>query len=226
MDCPLSDMVIDDGSWNLELFCLWVFKEVINRIVGVLPPHTSSGPENIICNVLQLVPFLKSAYEQLHMNAKRVRRGVSNGSACGLREHDFEEILLQLIIRMDDGKSSRQLVSQFGWGRLAMSIWNHLLAHLEKSQHVYVSSSPQLSSNWVRLNTDGLVRIEEGFATVEGLARDHNGSWIIAFGRYLGNNRVREPELWGILDGLKLIIDQSFERVLIQIDCLKVVNTI
>ncbi|MFQ6623896.1 hypothetical protein Gotur_003650 [Gossypium turneri] len=206
MDCPLSDMVIDDGSWNLELFRLWVFEEVINRIVGVLPPHPSSGPENIICNVLQLVPFLKSAYGKLQeATLKRVRRGVSHGSACGLREHNFEEVLH--VLR--DYPAARDIWNKLipTGSLLAVSIWNHLLAYLEKSQRVHVSSSPQLSSNWVRLNTDGLVRIEEGFATTEGLARDHNGRWIIGFGRYLGNNRVREPELWGILDGLKLIID-------------------
>ncbi|MBA0637113.1 hypothetical protein Godav_000079 [Gossypium davidsonii] len=149
MDCPLSDMVIDDGSWNLELFHLWVFEEVINSIVGVLPPHPSSGPENIICNVLQLVPFLNSAYGKLQEATLSLKEPV-----C----------------------------------------------------------SPQLSSNWVRLNTNGLVRIEEGFATAEGLARDHNGRWIIGFGRYLGNNRVREPELWGILDCLKLIMIKALKE--------------
>ncbi|MBA0794197.1 hypothetical protein Gohar_018548 [Gossypium harknessii] len=205
MDCPLSDMVIDDGSWNLELFRLWVFEEVINRIVGVLPPHPSSGPENIICNVLQLVPFLKSAYgklqeatlslkESLHMNAERVRRGVSHGSACGLREHNFEEVLH--VLR--DYPAARDI-----WNKLIPTGTQRIPPY---KNHIF-GSSPQLSSNWVRLNTDGLVRIEEGFATTEGLARDHNGRWIIGFGRYLGNNRVREPELWGILDGLKLIID-------------------
>ncbi|MBA0552091.1 hypothetical protein Golob_022930 [Gossypium lobatum] len=182
MDCPLSDMVIDDGSWNLELFRLWVFEEVINRIVGVLPPHPSSGRENIICNVLQLVPFLKSAYGKLQEATLSLKELV-----C-LREHDFEEVLY--VLR--DYPVARDIWNKLipTGSLLAMSIWNHLLAHLEKSQHVHVSSSPQLSSNWVRLNIDGLVRIEEGFATVEGLARDHNGRWIIAFGRYLGNNRV------------------------------------
>ncbi|MBA0761268.1 hypothetical protein Gotri_023939 [Gossypium trilobum] len=207
MDFPLSDMVIDDGSWNLELFRLWVFEEVINRIVGVLPPHPSSGPKNIICNVLQLVRFLKSAYEQLHTNAERLRRGVSNGSACGLHEHDFEEVL--------------HVLRDYPLGKKCASA-----SRTPPYKNHISGSSPQHSSNWVRLNTDGLVRIEEGFATAEGLARDHNGRWIIGFGRYLGNNRVREPELWGILDGLKLIIDQSFERVLIQIAYLEVVNTI
>ncbi|MBA0643744.1 hypothetical protein Goklo_028008 [Gossypium klotzschianum] len=205
MDCPLSDMVIDDGSWNLELFHLWVFEEVINSIVGVLPPHPSSGPENIICNVLQLVPFLNSAYGKLQeatLSLKEpvwLRRGVSNGSACGLHEHGFEEVL--------------HVLRDYP---VARDIWNKLIptgtSRIPPYKNHISGSSPQLSSNWVRLNTNGLVRIEEGFATAEGLARDHNGRWIIGFGRYLGNNRVREPELWGILDGLKLIMIKALKE--------------
>ncbi|KAH1082910.1 hypothetical protein J1N35_022671 [Gossypium stocksii] len=157
MDYPLSDMVIDDGSWNLELFRLWVFEEVISRIVGVLLPHPFSDPDNIICKL-----------------------GKKCASASNIPTYK-----------------------------------NHISG-----------GTPQLSSNWVPLNTNRLVRIEEGFTTAKGLMRDHNEMWKIGFSRYLGNYRVPELELWGILDGLKRIIDKSFERVLIQTYCLEVINTI
>ncbi|KAH1114307.1 hypothetical protein J1N35_007685, partial [Gossypium stocksii] len=66
MDCPFSDMVKDDGLWNLELFHLLVSKEVISRIVGVLPLHPSSGLDNVIWQGTTTGSFsLKSAYDKL-----------------------------------------------------------------------------------------------------------------------------------------------------------------
>ncbi|MBA0856012.1 hypothetical protein Goshw_022179 [Gossypium schwendimanii] len=49
---------------------------------------------------------------------------------------------------------------------------------------------------------------------------------IESFGGYLGSCNVLDTELWGILDGFKLILDLGFERVLIQIDNLEAVNAI
>ncbi|MBA0845216.1 hypothetical protein Goarm_022906 [Gossypium armourianum] len=87
-------------------------------------------------------------------------------------------------------------------------------------------ASPSIASSWVCLNTDGSVKNEEGFAAAGGLVCDHNGGWIIEFCRYLGSCTMTEVELWGILDGLKLILDKRFERVSIQTVNLEAVNAI
>nr|KJB76138.1 hypothetical protein B456_012G074500 [Gossypium raimondii] len=55
------------------------------------------------------------------------------------------------------------------------------------------------------------MRSDEGFATAGSLVRDQN---------------VTKAELWGILDGLKLILDRRFERILSQTDSLEVANAI
>ncbi|MBA0717214.1 hypothetical protein Golax_005051 [Gossypium laxum] len=47
-DCSLNSMVVGDGSWKLDLFRPWVPEEIINKIIGVPPPHPSSGPDQII----------------------------------------------------------------------------------------------------------------------------------------------------------------------------------
>ncbi|MBA0742372.1 hypothetical protein Gogos_015437 [Gossypium gossypioides] len=52
------------------------------------------------------------------------------------------------------------------------------------------------------------------------------GEWIIGFARYLGNCTVLEAELWGILDGLNLILDRRFENILIKTDSLESLNAI
>ncbi|MBA0851881.1 hypothetical protein Goshw_028210, partial [Gossypium schwendimanii] len=59
---------------------------------------------------------------------------------------------------------------------------------------------------------DGSMRQDEVFVAARGLVRDQNGRWIIGFNRYLGNCIVTEAKLWGILGGLKLILDRIFER--------------
>ncbi|KAH1129507.1 hypothetical protein J1N35_000885 [Gossypium stocksii] len=48
MDCPLSNMITNDDSWNLNFFWLWVTEEIINKIVEIPPLHSSSGPDRII----------------------------------------------------------------------------------------------------------------------------------------------------------------------------------
>ncbi|KAG8486209.1 hypothetical protein CXB51_019502 [Gossypium anomalum] len=73
---------------------------------------------------------------------------------------------------------------------------------------------------------DGSVRFDEGFAVDGGCVRDHNGGWIIGFAKYLGSCTVLEVELWRILDGLNLILDRHFEKILIQTDSTEAINAI
>lgn len=48
LDYFLKDMVLDYKTWNLDLFCVLVSKEVILRIVSISPSHTSAGFNRII----------------------------------------------------------------------------------------------------------------------------------------------------------------------------------
>ncbi|MBA0571915.1 hypothetical protein Golob_002284, partial [Gossypium lobatum] len=64
-------------------------------------------------------------------------------------------------------------------------------------------TSPHLAHNWVRLNTDRSVKIEDDFVTAGGLA-----------------------ELWDILDRLNLSLDRGFENILIQMDSRKAMQAV
>ncbi|MFQ6646237.1 hypothetical protein Gotur_019109 [Gossypium turneri] len=55
-----------------------------------------------------------------------------------------------------------------------------------------------MSNSWVCLNTDGSVKVDEGFAAAEGCVRDHKGEWII----------------------------RCFQKVLIQTDSIKAIEAI
>ncbi|KAH1084338.1 hypothetical protein J1N35_024099 [Gossypium stocksii] len=83
-----------------------------------------------------------------------------------------------------------------------------------------------LPNSWVSFSTDGSGRFDEGFASSGGCVRDHNGECTIGFAKYLGNCTVLEAELWGILDGLNLILDRRLERILIQTDSIEAINVI
>lgn len=62
----LSNMIVDDGSWNLDLFRLWIPEEIVRKIVRILPPHPSLGPDKIVWEATLTGLFsIKSVYEKI-----------------------------------------------------------------------------------------------------------------------------------------------------------------
>ncbi|MBA0609009.1 hypothetical protein Godav_021148 [Gossypium davidsonii] len=57
------------------------------------------------------------------------------------------------------------------------------------------------------LNTDGSVRLENDSASAGQIVLDHVGNWIFGFNRFLESYSVFDAKLWGILDGLDILID-------------------
>ncbi|KAH1031751.1 hypothetical protein J1N35_043925 [Gossypium stocksii] len=57
-------MVKEDGSWNLDLFRIWLLEEVIEVIMGIPPPIPSEEPDRIIwCHTSSGDFSIKSAYK-------------------------------------------------------------------------------------------------------------------------------------------------------------------
>lgn len=50
------------------------------------------------------------------------------------------------------------------------------------------------------------------------MVRDGTGDWVIGYNRFLGNCLIFYVELWGILDGLKLIQRRGHSNVVIHAD--------
>ncbi|PPR98137.1 hypothetical protein GOBAR_AA22528 [Gossypium barbadense] len=80
----------------------------------------------------------------------------------------------------------------------------------------------------VGLNTiDSLkVRQGSGFVAIRGVMRDQNERWILGYNMYLGFRSVMEAELWGILNGLTLLLEQNYDTVLIQTDSMEAILAI
>lgn len=76
------------------------------------------------------------------------------------------------------------------------------------------------------LNNDGVVHLDTGRAFAGCVARDINGQWLFGFNRYLRKCSIFDAELWGILEGLKLIQKRGHDRVIILSDNLDVIRAI
>lgn len=48
LDYPLSDWVLDNGSWNLDFLRIWLLEYVIKLIGSVSPLHLAGGEDRII----------------------------------------------------------------------------------------------------------------------------------------------------------------------------------
>ncbi|KAK5772545.1 hypothetical protein PVK06_048834 [Gossypium arboreum] len=74
----------------------------------------------------------------------------------------------------------------------------------------------QQQGTWVHINIDGVVQLDLGLAVVGGVVCDENRGWVFGYNRYLGKCSIFYVELWGILDGLKLIQRRGHDKVIIQ----------
>ncbi|KAK5772638.1 hypothetical protein PVK06_048931 [Gossypium arboreum] len=118
-------------------------------------------------------------------------RGFGSSNACGLCGHDNDDVLYVLkdchVVRaIWDKLISLQSLSRFYTGFLLEWVTNNFQNHLTSSLGGVDWPCLFEIIVWVCSNTDGSMRIDEGFATDGGCVRDHNDEWIIGFSRYLG----------------------------------------
>ncbi|MBA0778184.1 hypothetical protein Gotri_006078, partial [Gossypium trilobum] len=121
-------------------------------------------------------PQPEPSLSRVHMgrlltNAERVRRG------CG------SSLRYLSLLEWITNNLQNQMTSSMG-GSDWPCLFGIIAWHIWKNCNI-----------WVCLNTNGSVRIDEGFAAAGGYVIDHKGEWIIGFARYLGNCSVLEAEL-------------------------------
>ncbi|MBA0760358.1 hypothetical protein Gotri_023107, partial [Gossypium trilobum] len=77
LECLLTDMVSNDGTWNLDLFRLWLLKIVIQNIIRVPPPHSTASVDMIIWGGSSASSFsIKSAYGKLQKSSCKPKEDV------------------------------------------------------------------------------------------------------------------------------------------------------
>lgn len=80
--------------------------------------------------------------------------------------------------------------------------------------------------DWIFFNADGAISRTSRKAATGRVVRDSTGNWVMGYNRFLGTCSIFDAELWGILDGLKLIKRRGHNNVIIHFDSLKVVKAI
>ena len=72
--------------------------------------------------------------------------------------------------------------------------------------------------DWVKLNVDGSMSAEMNSIAGGGVVRDRSESWVTGFALKIVTGSVLEAELWGILEGLKLVWQMGFRKVVVDSD--------
>lgn len=80
------------------------------------------------------------------------------------------------------------------------------------------------SHGWVKVNTDGAAKGNQGIEACGGLIRDESESWIIRFVVHIGICSSFIAELWEILMGLKVAWDRGFRKVIIESDPASIIS--
>ncbi|MBA0853062.1 hypothetical protein Goshw_012969 [Gossypium schwendimanii] len=82
--------------------------------------------------------------------------------------------------------------------------------HNEVKLNVHASGTRVfLPVNWVHLFTNGAVNRGSGATFAGGLLRDQNRDWVLGYNYYLGKCAVFEAKLWGILDGMLILLSKG-----------------
>ncbi|PPS13942.1 hypothetical protein GOBAR_AA06637 [Gossypium barbadense] len=85
---------------------------------------------------------------------------------------------------------------------------------------------PLYNHQKVFLSTDGAVARAFGCAASGGVARDHDGNWIVGFSRFLGYCSPFEAEVWGILDEILILLNKGYRKISLLTDNLEIVQVL
>ncbi|KAH1045831.1 hypothetical protein J1N35_036615 [Gossypium stocksii] len=99
LDCCVKEFANLDGSWNLDLFRIWLSEDVICRITSIPPLYLDSGQDRVIWTQSASRTFSRvrvflwlALKNRLLTNAKRTRRGIGHNSSCPLYGYEFEDL--------------------------------------------------------------------------------------------------------------------------------------
>ncbi|KAL3748586.1 hypothetical protein ACJRO7_009770 [Eucalyptus globulus] len=80
--------------------------------------------------------------------------------------------------------------------------------------------------NWVKLNTSGITRGSTGSAGVGGTVHTSSGKWVLGYSFQLGKWSSLAADLWAIFQGLNLVWDRNYRKVLVLSDSYPALNSL
>ncbi|XP_052477154.1 uncharacterized protein LOC105797534 [Gossypium raimondii] len=223
-------MVNLDGSWNLELFRVWVTEDVINRITSIPPPHPDSDSDKVIwARSMSGVFSVRNTYWSLKedfWNSQDEHRKINWKYPGPQRDSILTWSCLFGLISWRIWKNRNLFIFQrISWTTFEVvkvsSCWarqyeSHLGDHNSNNQSS--NSTNNLDDTWEYLSTGGVVARESGYAATGGVAHDHDGNWIVRFTRFLGVCSPFEAEVWGILNGILIVLNKGYRWIIIMTD--------
>ncbi|MBA0571192.1 hypothetical protein Golob_004776 [Gossypium lobatum] len=189
-------MVIGDGAWNLDLFRLWLLEEVIRRIEEIPSPYSAAEVDRIIWGGTSTGSFF-------------VKSAYEKLRESSLNPKEW------LLTNME---------------RVLRGLWHsttcRVCGYISKDVTVMTIAWVMLIGNvflGLSLGTFGRIKISSFFK--RELCETEMGSRFLGL-IGLGSCSILDADLWGILDGLVLLIDQGYDNMLIQTDTLEAVKAI
>ena len=80
------------------------------------------------------------------------------------------------------------------------------------------------NEGWVKVNVDGSRNNDSGMIAAGGVLRNHGKNWLQGFVTNKGVGSIIEAELWGLYEGLLMAWNSGYKKVLVESDCLEVVQ--
>ncbi|MBA0561724.1 hypothetical protein Golob_018525, partial [Gossypium lobatum] len=137
---------------------------------------------------------------------ERLRCGIGSDARCSICGHELEDVI-HAIRDCGTAKDVRYQITQGPVRQLSR-----------------VNSVE--AERWIQLRIDETVKINTGCPAAGGAVRENNGKWIIGYNRRLGACSIIETELWDILDGVLLVQERHYHKILVQTDNIKVIEAI
>ncbi|MBA0590479.1 hypothetical protein Gorai_019184, partial [Gossypium raimondii] len=173
------------------------------------------------------------------------RKGIEHDSVCGVCGQDSEDVLYatrdcSVARNVWDHLIPTEWCSRF----YARNLQEWLVLNLQNQHNWHLGGTSwtnseiiKVANSWAKQyfsskgskandSQDGSVLEKAGFAAVGGIVHDRGGAWILGFNKYFWNYSIFEVELWGILEGLSLLMELGYDSVLIHFDCLEAITTI
>ncbi|KAK5795421.1 hypothetical protein PVK06_036687 [Gossypium arboreum] len=180
---------------------------MIRRIVSIPPPYSTGGKDRII--------WARSG------SGSFSDKGITWSCLFGLITWRIWKNRNLFIFQNINWTAYDVLKSSLSWAQ-------HFEPFLLRTKARSSSSGfhHHFSQDWVHLFIDGAMARASENASAGGVVRDRDVNWILGFTHYLGRCSPLEAELWGILDGILILLNKGYKRVRIQTDNLEVVRAL
>lgn len=126
------------------------------------------------------------------------------------------------ILQFLEGGNLSNYMDNYTWTQSPYGFPSTLIHYL--SLKIYLSNHAE--GRWVHLFFNGVVERVTASVVARDVLLDKDSNWILRYNRFLGNCTPFETKLWGILDGLLILLRKWYKRATVQIDNLEVIEAL